>query len=419
MAIKRIPVELLRLGMYIVGIDRSWMDTPFLTHRFLLKKPSQLKKLKQSGIQEVEIDTDRGADVPNEPEEAPRILEETQTPESDLSNLEARLANLPEALQGKSLSDEFTEVHQVQEHMLHEVQEMLDSVRTSGIVEGSQVKALSQEVIAQTLGHEEAYAALIRTREFSPDLYDHALSVCTLAVLMARLLGYEKGPLEHIAMGALLHDIGFLRLPSELIRPHRTLSEFDQILYDSHPRLGVEILKSSPGISEEVMQMVAQHHLTGDLQIHPEGGPFEETGFGGRLIRVVDEYDELLTGQGSSPPLPMREALGELYLRAQRNQLNPELASYLIIQIGIYPIYSLVELNTGERGIVTAVTPGSLLHPVVLVIQDPNRNPYHEPFPVNFAKPASDRPPVEIVRVLDAEEEGIRVEEVLGSWNIL
>lgn len=73
-----------------------------------------------------------------------------------------------------------------------EVKELLDSVRTSGVVNGSQVKELSEEIIEATVGHEEAYAALIRTREFSPALYDHALSVSTLTVLLGRILGFEK-----------------------------------------------------------------------------------------------------------------------------------------------------------------------------------------------------------------------------------
>ena len=93
--------------------------------------------------------------------------------------------------------------------------------------------------------------------------------------------------------------------------------------------------------------------------------------------------------------------------------------AHLVSQIGIYPLYSLVQLNSGERGIVTAVTPGQLLRPVVLVIQDPNLQPYPDPMPINFSSLDDQGTALEIVEVLDAEKEGVRVEEILSNWATL
>ena len=256
---------------------------------------------------------------------------------------------------------------------------------------------------------------MIRTREFSPDLYDHSLSVCTLSVLLGRLLGYEKQTLHHIAMGALLHDIGLLRLSTDVIRQVRSLSRSDHQLYEQHPDLGVEILTSSRGIPPEVMSMIGAHHQSPHSSAKPDSLR-DEWSAAHDILRVVDAYDELLTGHGLEKPMAIKEALRELYQQGQRNELERDLVSHLISQIGIYPIYSLVELNTGERGIVTAVTPGQLLYPIVLVIQDPDHRPYEDPIPMNFATRSPGEESIQITQVLDAEREGVAVDEVLANW---
>ena len=164
------------------------------------------------------------------------------------------------------------------------------------------------------------------------------------------------------------------------------------------------------------MQIVAEHHFT----ISPYRGgtqkPPQDFGPSSRLIRVIDEYDELLTGQGTQESVPVREALGQLYQLSLGQVIDLQITSHLIAQIGIYPLYSLVELNTGERGIVTTVTPGNLLQPMVLVIQDPDHQSYQKPSPVNFSTPQIGNQHLEIVNVLDAEKKGINVEEVLADW---
>ncbi|MEC4673095.1 MAG: DUF3391 domain-containing protein [Nitrospirota bacterium] len=412
MAKKQVLVESLKPGMYVVNFDRPWMDTPFLTHRFLIKNTSQLQKIHQAGIRFVEIDTDHGLDVdPLAPETGDAI------PQSDSQILsESHLEQIPEISPHKSLSNELAEVREAREQVLHEVKDMLSNIRTSGMVNSGHAKDVAQEIINQTIGHEQAHLSLIQTREFSQDLYEHSLSVCTLSVLLGSVLDYDKKALHNLAMGALLHDVGLLSLPLDLIRPVRLMSVPDLTRYHQHPELGFEVLKKSQGIPDQVMQIVAEHHFT----ISPDRGATpkspQDYGPSSRLIRVIDEYDELLTGQGIQESLPVREALGQLYQLGLRQAIDLQITSHLIAQIGIYPLYSLVELNTGERGIVTSVAPGNLLQPMVLVIQDPEHRSYQEPIPVNFSTPQIGNQHLEIVNVLDAEKEGIKVEEVLADW---
>ena len=426
---KRIPIESLKIGMYLCGIDRSWFDTPFLTHRFLVKNQSQIEKLRGCGVTEVDIDTNQGLDLiideiqEGEHSEAPvpraENVQVSLSEPAQIQTLEQRIADLPTSVHGKSLSDELSSRRQLREQMLESVRDLLGSVRTSGVVPAREVKEVAQSIVTETLGHEDACIALIRTREFSPDLYDHSLSVGTLAVVLGRVIGFDEAQLRTLATAALLHDVGLLRLPKEILcaKDRRSGPHWD--LYYSHPALGLELLKESSGIPPEVGQIVAEHHVTLDDKGFPRTISSNEISYHSRLIMVVDEYDELLTGQGDRPPLTVKDALGELYRRGERNRLDLQFVSQFINQVGIYPIYSLVELNTGERGIVTANSPENLLQPTILLIEDSNRKPFSEPVPVNFSviTPETSRP--EIAKVLDPEQLGIRVEQVLANWVLL
>ena len=427
MSSKRISIHDVTIGMYLCGIDRPWLDTPFLNHRFLIKSLKQIEKLKQCGVQCIDIDPDRGLDVtddhlpkqeiPPAPTHHSNVLDaQTLSMPEWASSPEERLTNLDPMLRGKSLTNELVSMRKTREETLDSVRDILEGLRTSGTVQGNKVKEVAESIIAQTLGHEEACLSLIRTRDFSPELFDHLVSVGTLAVLFARLLDYDEGQLQMLATASLLHDVGLLELPKSILHVKDGISDADSALFQSHPALGMELLKNSSGIPPEVLQMVVEHHVTLDGQGFPsEVSPSNVTP-STRILTLMDEYDELLTGQQGERPLSIKEALRELYLRGQRNRVDQQLVQQFINQVGIYPIYSLVELNSGERGIVTANSPGNLLQPTILLIQDAERRPFEEPVPLCLTPTTTSSSEPQISKVLDPEREGIQVEKVLSDW---
>ena len=424
MSNKTIPIDAVTTGMYLCGIDRAWMDTPFLRHRFLIKTPDQIEKLKKTGVKKVTIDPSRGLDVVEgiDNEEAPENLasdgpshELTGNSEVEASP-ESRIAQLPKTLRGKSLSNELSSTREVRHEMLESVRDILSSIATSGVVQASQIKEVTHTIISQTLEHEEACIAIISTRECSPDLHEHSLSVGTLAVLLGRLVGYDESQLRTLGTAALLHDVGLVRIPPALWSAENRQSDTEKEQYYSHTQLSVDILSESSGISDEVLKIVEEHHVLLDGTGYPKHIAPDTINRMSRLLRIVDEYDELLTGQQGLPLMSGKDALGELFQRSRKNTLDPQLVSQFISQIGIYPIYSLVELNTGERGIVTAHSKENLLKPTILLIQDAAKQPFPEPIPINFSTIHDSTAIPEIVKVLDPEQEGVQVEKVLTDW---
>ena len=411
--------------MYLCGIDRSWLDTPFLLHRFLIKSSSDIVKLQQAGIQEITIDTDRGLDVASDskpPQTQDNDVSSTPDPTIPASSVQTeveRLQQLPPSAQGKSLSGELTTMKLVQKYMLEGVQDILHTLEKTGGLAMEQVHQITESVMAETLGHEEACIAMIRTRDFSPALYDHALAVSTLAVLLGRAVGLDHTALQHLASAGLLHDTGLLNIPQILHRPLNQLSESELGMYQRHPRRGVEMLSQQSSLPNEVDTLIREHHIALDGSGYPANFDPAKIQTPSRILRIVDEYDELLTGHHTGNPLPVRIALQTLYQQGKKDQLDGELVATFINLIGIYPTYALVELSTGERGIVTANSRDNLLHPTILLIQDAIHQPLSEPIPFNFSILASHEPRPEIVRVLAPEQIGIDLDSALENWMTL
>lgn len=424
MAIKRIPTTSAQVGMYLCGIDRSWLKTPFLVHRFLIKSSSDIAKLEQAGIQEIIIDTDRGHDVAPDPEPPHTHDDVSSTPNSPIPDSShppgiARLGQLSPSVQGKSLSGELTTMKMVRMYMLEGVQDILHTLQKTGRLAMEQVHQITESVMAESLRHEEACIAMIQTRNFSPALFDHALAVSTLAVLLGRAVGLDNAALQHLASAGLLHDAGLLNIPQVLHRPLNQLSDAELVLYHKHPHRGVEMLSQQSSLSDEVDTLIREHHTALDGTGHPANSDPAKIHTPSRILRIVDEYDELLTGHHTGNPLPVRSALQSLYQQGKKGLLDGALVATFINLIGIYPTYALVELSTGERGIVTANSRDNLLQPTILLIQDAIHQPLPEPIPFNFSVLSSHESRPEIVRVLAPEQVGIDLDSALENWMTL
>ena len=408
MAVKRVPVDRLKVGMYVAGFDRSWLTTSLLTHTFLIKSDSQIQKLKQSGIQAVDIDPNQGLDDGIDAEAFEPVASQ------ELPPLKAATQNiLPATGTPHALGADLATARQVREELLHAVETVFQNIGTSEVIQSQEVKQVVTEMMPKVLDSQAAFMALIRTREFDPALREHVLSVSTLALIMGQTLGYDDKRLLTLATGALLHDVGMLRLPNYMLRLSNTLSKPERTLYETHPRLGVTLLQKNGGFHTDVLRVVAEHHAHQDQSGYPPDVAGAQTGEMSQIILIADRYDEMLTGQLGVAPLPARDVLSTLYKEAQASRFSLTLVSHLIRVVGVYPIYSLVALNTGDRGIVINVTPGKLHLPVVLLITDSGGHPYSPPIPLDLAAQQGAGGATSIAAVLNAEQEGIRIEDYL------
>lgn len=419
MALKRIPIDVLKVGMYVAGLDRSWVNTPFFRHRFLIKNDSQVVRIRQSGAREITIDTEKGLDVEADvagtiqvapPEEPAASSEAPRDGDASIESADEH----PVATNGQSLASEFMEARQARHEMLEAVRSVFAWVRTEERLDRGKVWETTEKLIGNVLKHHDAFVALIRTRDFHPELLDHVLNVATLSVILGQALELTSSQLQRLAMGALLHDVGLLRIPANVLKKRGGLTPAEKTLYERHPSLGLSILEKTGGFDCEVTAIVHEHHAALDGSGYPPDILANSTQRASRIVMVADVYDELLSGQHDGDSLMPADALARLYREAQRHRYEQELVSLLISQIGVYPLFGLVELASGERAVVVKVTKGRLLEPVVLIVTGPDRILLPDPLVVDLSVQEIPEARRKITRLLDADREGLRIEEVLA-----
>ena len=417
MALKRIPIGALTVGMYVAGLDRSWVSTPFFRHRFLIKTESQVLRISRSGAREITIDTSQGLDV--DPDVGGTIASDRHETDEPSAVAEPETACTAsgdaEIGSGISLANEFVEARQARQEMLNAVRAVFAWVRTEERIDRGRVLETTEKLIGNVLKHHDAFLAMIRTREFHPELIEHALNVSTLAVILGQALELSPAQLQRLAMGALLHDIGLLRVPANVLKKRGELTATETRLYERHPSLGTAMLDKTGGFDEGVLAAVQAHHATLDGSGYPAEVSPHACSRTSRIVMVADAYDERLSGQADGVPLAPTDALARLYRDAQRHRYEQDFVSLLISQIGVYPLFGLVELDSGEQAIVARVTPGRLLEPVLLVVTASDRTPLATPRPLDLSAHEGGEPARKITRLLDAEREGVQIEDLLAK----
>ncbi len=405
MALKRIPIDALKVGMFVAGFDRSWLTTSFLTHTFLIKSDAQIQKLRSSGIREVDIDPSRGLDAAGEAAAPTSSQHRVSAPPN------APRSPTPEF--SPTLGADLAQAREVREEILQTVTNVFQTIGAHGTVQSQAVKQVVTQMIPKVLELPAAFMALIRTRDLDPALREHVLSVSTLALIIGQALGYDEKRLSTLATGALLHDVGMLRLPSYMLRLSNTLSKPEREVYETHPRLGVSLLQKSGGFHTDVLRIVVEHHLQHDQSGYPQDALTGPPGELSQIVLIADRYDEMLTGQLGVAPLPAREVLSRLYQESMDGRLDADLVAQLIRVVGVYPLYSLVSLSSGDCGLVVNVTPGKLHLPVVLLIKDPDGQPYAPPIPFDLAAQGEASDQRTITALLNPERENVRIEDYL------
>jgi HD-GYP domain-containing protein (c-di-GMP phosphodiesterase class II) len=218
-------------------------------------------------------------------------------------------------------------------------------------------------------------------------------------------------------MGALLHDVGQVHLPRNLIRKPGLYTAQEQRLMQAHPYLGARLLSQTPRMPEEACRIVAEHHERWDGSGYPQGLHRAALSPLSQMVAIADVYETMLGTRTGRPSLLPTQAIKELYQQGRAQQLDLGLVEKMVRCLGIYPVGSLIELNTGERGVVIAVNPGKALQPVVHILWDQAHQRYATPVTVDLAAPDLDAPLRTICEVLAPTAEGYDIATYLTESN--
>jgi HD-GYP domain-containing protein (c-di-GMP phosphodiesterase class II) len=380
MATTRVPVSKLQVGMYVARLDLSWFRSPLLRHSFLIEHASQIDKLVRAGVKMVDIDLDRG--IASSPHHV-----------ADITHAAPPTAPTPSMKQPKplaQLNEEYAQAKLAKQQMDQAVQSVFTTIAKTGTVNPQQAAEAVQEITIamRTLTDSALFMALSQNQSGDSTLSRHALTSCTLSLVIGQAFQFNPLELHELATAALLHDIGLLQIRPAVVRhAHSTsgLSKTDQQELETHPRRAVLMLEGQRGIEAATLHLIANHHVYLNDSGYPKESRGQFTSDRTRILMVVDRYDELLTGFGGTAPLTPHHTFQRLYQEAQQGKLDQRIVSSFIARVGIYPVHSHVRLNTQELAVVTELHQEKLHQPIVTITHQPGGTEYPAPFVIDLA----------------------------------
>lgn len=397
----KLPVDDLKIGMYVSSLDRPWLETPFLLQGFALESLEDIERL-QKHCAWVFIDTRKSVVVESLPSSASK-RGSRQTIKELFSN--RALVTYHDA---GSWDEEFPRAKAAVDVLSRGINELFEDLRQGDPLDLGRIKKSVDPMIESVSRNPDACIWLARLKQEDAYTYQHSLGASIWAVALGRQLGLPRKDLRSLAMGGLLFDIGKLGVDSQLLQATRALTdeEFQQVR--NHVTLGVDMLGGSPLLNQDIMDMVAHHHERHDGSGYPEGLKGNNIPIFARIAAIVDCYDAITSHRSYARAMPPSHAIKMLY-EWKDIDFQAELVEAFIQAIGIYPAGSLVELSTGEVAVVIAEYRSRRLRPKVMVLLDTSKKPLTDVITLDLLEGAdeADGVRIDIVGSLEPDAYGI------------
>jgi HD-GYP domain-containing protein (c-di-GMP phosphodiesterase class II) len=407
-------------GMYVAQLDRPWLETPFLFQGFEVREEADVNQLRYY-CQHVYVDPVRSSLGAAEIEAILRpqksvtqleILKPTGERRTNLvsqvsrPSLAQRMASLIASFDPSgtlndrmsgvrtyrnktSLKQEAPKAKSAYRAAVQTVNTVLEHVQAGRGIDIENVQNAVSPVIDSVMRNPDAMVWLVTLQKQDEYSYHHSIASSVWAVVLGRHLGFDSRSLETLAIGGMLLDIGKARLPPELLTKEGDLSSYEVNLLRQHVDYSLDMVSKTPGIGREVLDMIEYHHERFDGSGYPKGMTGSNIPVYGRISGLVDCYDAMITARVYAPAMSTYDAIREL--NALSGVLfQRELVEQFVQAMGMFPTGSLVELNSGEVGIVIEQNRVRRLRPKVMILLDTNKEPLNKHKIVDLRKLPSD-----------------------------
>jgi HD-GYP domain-containing protein (c-di-GMP phosphodiesterase class II) len=237
----------------------------------------------------------------------------------------------------------------------------------------------------QLLGNQHLIFNLIDLRTQDDYTFAHSVNVCILALMTGITLGYNKNELADLGVGALLHDLGKIKVPDEILNKpaHLTKAEFD--LMKQHTVYGYDLIKNAGNLDDIHALIALQHHENYDGSGYPAGLVGSQIHELAQVVAIADRFDAITANRVYRKPFKPIEAFA-MCEAASNYYVKETIVRAFIYNIAAYPANTVVELNNGMIGVTTDTPKGSSLYPMVKVYYDEKKRPLATPFDLALYK---------------------------------
>ncbi|MVX63313.1 HD domain-containing protein [Clostridium chromiireducens] len=310
-------------------------------------KPFYIEKIKQLGILSVHIDDDISKNV---------VIEE-------------------------SISDKTRQMSK------HAVKQMIDTYCREGKTDNSSVMNSVNSVIEDILSNKDVLINVADISASDNNIYSHSVNVCVLATIIGTHMGYTMSKLKDVATGAILHDIGRIRIMNDkkLISEFKTKEELDKYIELMHPKVGYDFLGEQRVWSAYVKVAALMHHEKEDGSGYPLKLKGDEINQVAKIVAICDVFDNLISGRGVSEPKTVYEVI-EYLIGMSNIYFDAKIVRKFTMNIAAFPTGSGIILNTNEKGLVVKQNNSMPMRPIIKILYDKTGNLLSEPYEVDLLK---------------------------------
>jgi HD-GYP domain-containing protein (c-di-GMP phosphodiesterase class II) len=375
--LKKVDASQLRIGMFIHDLDCGWMEHPFVRNRFVITGEDEIRKIQHAGIRGVTIDCARGLDVGD----APTVEEAEAATEAELTAIAAK----PVAPLRVTLAEEFDRAVAIRRQAAGMVRTVMQDARLGKAVELDKVAPVVESITTSILRNASALLGLTVIKNKDDYTFLHSVSVCTLLVAFCRSRKMDAETIYQAGIGGLLHDTGKALIPDHILNKPGRLTDEEFAVVRKHPRDGYEILRRSPEIGQIPLDITLHHHERRDGTGYPDRQSESEISELAQMAAIVDVYDAITADRCYHKGMPAAEALRKMY-EWSKFHFNPGLMQEFMRCVGIYPVGTLVLLESGRLAVVVEPHETSLLTPKVNVFYSTKSQTYIKPETIDLAR---------------------------------
>ena len=365
--------------MHLHELCGSWMEHPFWRSKFTLTDPEDIRRILESGIAEVWIDTDKGLDVP---EAARSVTDESVT---DLL-MKAEIAQHAKASGPVSMSEELQRAAMICAKAKKAVVSMFQEVRMGNAISAGAAGELVEEISSSVLRNPGALISLARLKTADDYTYMHSVAVCALMVSLARQLGLDENEVREAGMAGLLHDLGKALMPMEVLNKPGKLTDDEFRIIKGHPVEGHRLLLEGRTYSDIVLDVCLHHHEKVDGSGYPDRLGGDTISLFAKMGAVCDVYDAITSNRPYKAGWGPAESLRKM-TEWSKGHFDEQVFQAFIKSVGIYPVGSLVKLGSGRLAVVVEQSQKSLLAPRVKVFFSTKSQTHIVPEMLDLSRP--------------------------------
>lgn len=335
-------------------------------------KQEDIERLKRWKIKEVEMD--EGVVDKNNAEKKESSIEERKRKLAEMSKKlapEIKIVEKKLEQEDKNGSSKHLTVYNIYVDILNDVRQILFDIRLDKIVQKNLVNKAVDKIFDVVLNQKYDILNVVSRYKGAEQNYlvIHSLNVAIYSACIGFGLDLNHFKIKHLITGAMLHDVGMLKIDERVINKKEKLTSAEYDIVKNHTLIGYKLLNQKEGFPSEVAQVALQHHERYNGTGYPSGNSGENIPLFARIVAIADSYDAMTQIRTYKVKTISHEAIKNV-MAASKNLYDPHILKVFLSIMSIYPIGSIVQLNNGIIGIVSRANPKFPLRPVIRILLD-------------------------------------------------